>query len=236
MGTEHKPSMSILLLAALAATMDAQRVFEQADKVFYKGANKQQTNLGVGFNPILTADGNVVFIRGRHFDYGEKFDCAHATTKNWIAKYDPETGQETKLFDRVIRFYGPQSMAFCIFSQMQLSHDGSTLYLLADTDATGASLAIIKPGDGSMIFLHGIEAVWVIESGPHMDELIYRHRVLDMPAAIIRYPLVHARADGGQIKEISEEWQFEGARRAPILRKYLREINATIHVNGHELP
>jgi hypothetical protein len=179
MNSERKPSARILLLVALSANMEAQRAFERGDKVVLEDAASHQTDLGVGFNPILAANGKLALIRGRRFKYGDQFDCAQRSLKNWVASYDPETRQETTLFDRAIRFYGPKSMAFCVFSQMRLSHDGSTLYLLANTDATGASLATIKLGDGSMTLVHGIEAVWIIESGPHMDELIYQLRVLD---------------------------------------------------------
>lgn len=233
MDAAHKPLKQILLLVALAAAMHAQRVFEQGDQVVYEDAGKRQTNLGLGFNPILTANGRVVLLRGRRFDYGENFDCTQRSSKNWVDSYDPEMGKEVKLFDQQIRFYGPRSKPFCVFSEMQISHDSSTLYLLANTDAAGGSLAIIKLRDGATNFVHGVEGIWIIESGPHMDELIYQHRLLDMRAAIIRYPLVHARADGRKIKEISEEWPNENA---PILRKYLRDLGATIYVNGRQLP
>jgi hypothetical protein len=123
-------SNQILFFAAVAATMQAQRVFEQGDKVVYEDARKQQTDLGAGFDPILISDGEVVFVQGRRYGYGEEFDCARPETKNWVAKYDPQTEKETKLFDRPIHYNGPDSLGFCAFGQMQMSYEGSVLCLL----------------------------------------------------------------------------------------------------------
>ena len=86
----------ILLLVAIAATMQAQRVFEQGDRVVYEDVRKQQTDLGAGFDPLLMANGEVVFVRGRRYGYGEEFDCTRPETKNSVAKYDPQTEKETK--------------------------------------------------------------------------------------------------------------------------------------------
>ena len=232
---------AILFLLASASILEAQRAFEQRGEVIFESSEKRQTNLGVGFNPILTAEGKVVFMRGRHPGYGDDFDCTKDAAKNWVARYDPITGQESRLFDRPIKYDGPNSLGFCLFEQMQLSHDGTTLYLLAATYATSGNLAIINLASELISFVPGVIAVFLIETGPHRDELIYQRRVwhkspadgLEYPA----YPLIHALADGRQIREISDEnFTVAGNDKMPILRKYLREINGTIHANGQKMP
>jgi len=53
----------------------------------------------------------------------------------------------------------------------------------------------------------------------------------------ITYPLIHARADGTPIKEISNEWLVgETDEKVPRLRAYLKSIDATITVNGARFP
>jgi hypothetical protein len=234
-------SKQILLFAVMAATAQAQRVFEQGNKVIYEDASKQRTDLGVGFDPILMAGGEVVFVRGKRYGYGEEFDCTRPETKNWVAKYDPQTLKETKVFDRPIHYDGPGSLGFCAFEQMQISYEGSVLYLLASTYATSGNLAIVNLTSGSLSFVPGVIAVFVIESGPHQNELVYQRRVwrkspndgLEYPS----YPFIHALADGRQITEISDEnFTVGGNDKVPVLRKYLREIDGTIHANGQKLP
>jgi hypothetical protein len=149
----------ILFFVALAATTQAQRVFELGEKVVYEDARKQQTDLGAGFDPTPIADGEVVFVRGRRYGYGEEFDCTRPESKNWVAKYDPQTEKETKVFDRPIHYDGPASLGFCAFAQMQMSYEGSVLYLLASTYATSGNLAIIKLTSGSIAFVPGVIAV-----------------------------------------------------------------------------
>jgi len=210
------------------------------DKVVYEDADKQRTILGVGFNPIVTEDGKIALIRGRRFSYGEAFDCRHPATKNWIALYDPATKSEKTIFNRSLDYDG-FGIAFCVFEQMALSHDGATLYLVSPVYATSGSLAIVNLAQGSVSYVSGVRSVYVIESGPHRDELIYSRRVLhghrnpdvDSPT----YPFIHARADGEQIVEISnEDFAVGGNDRVPILRAYLRKIGGTITVDGMKIP
>jgi hypothetical protein len=161
--------------------------------------------------------------------------------KNWVARYDLTTGQESRLFDRPIKYDGPESLGFCVFSQMLLSHDGSMLCLLAMTYATSGNLAVIRLASGSMSFVPGVIAVFLIEGGSHQDELIYQRRIYrkspDDGTEYPAYPLIHTRADGQQIREISNEnFTVEGNDKMPILREYLREINGRIHANGQQLP
>ena len=155
------------------------------------------------------ADGEVVLVRGHRYGYGQEFDCTRPETKNWVAKYDPQTEKETKVFDRPIHYDGPGSLGFCAFEQMQMSYEGSVLYLLASTYATSGNLAIVNLTSGSIAFVPGVIAVFVIESGPHQNDLIYQRRVyhkspedgLEYPS----YPFIHALADGRQVREISNE-------------------------------
>ncbi|HVO98938.1 MAG TPA: hypothetical protein VMT15_12765 [Bryobacteraceae bacterium] len=226
----------VILVFAVVSSIDAQRAYEKDGKVVYEDASGHRTGLGAGFNSILTSDEKVVFLRGRKFAYGDKFDCSTIATKNWVAKYDPDTGTETKLFDRSIRFYGSNSLPFCIFSQMHISRDGSTLYLRAHTDATGDSIAVVKLSNGSMTFLHGIEDFWMVESGPHIGDLICLERFLNSKAAVVENPIVHRSPEGRKIKVISYEWPLHGAKSVPLLRKYLQDIGGTIHIDGQQLP
>jgi hypothetical protein len=228
------------VILALAAALDAQRVFEKEAQVVYGEAQGRQTNLGTGFSPVLTTDGKVLFIRGRRFAFGGPFDCRDPKKKNWIALYDPATRQETTIFDRALDF-DARGALFCFFEQAQLSHDGSVLYLVSPVSAVSGSLAIVFLARGSVSYVPGVESVYVIETGPHRDELIYVRRVmrsspkhrLGFPA----YPLIHARANVEEISEISNESFTLGANaEMPILSAYLRNIGATITVHGRKLP
>jgi hypothetical protein len=211
----------------------AQRVFEKDGNVVYQDGEKQNINLGKGLSPILTADGKVALIRGRRFFYGSSFDCSHADTKNWIALYDPTTRREKTIFNRSLD-YDRDGIRFCIFEQIQLSHDGATLYLVSPVYATSGSLAIANLARGAVPFVPGVNEVYVIETGPHRDELVYVRRVLKDHAT---YPFIHARADGEVIAEISNEsFTVGGNDKAPLLRAYLRKLDGTITVNGQRLP
>lgn len=220
----------------MAASLAAQRAFESGDKVIYEDAQQRRFNLGTGFNPVLTAQGMIAFIRGRRFNSGEAFDCRDAKKKNWIALYDPASRKETVLFDRALD-YDQSGIPYCAFEQMQLSHDASTLYLVA----AAGSLAIVNLALGSVSYVPGVELVYVIEAGPHRDELIYLRRVMRKSAKhrlpFPAYPLIHARANGEEITEISNEsFTVGGNDSVPILRAYLRKIGGTITVNGRKLP
>ena len=160
--------------------------------------------------------------------------------KNWIAMYNPVAKRESTIFDRALRF-DRAGIAFCVFEQMQLSHDRSTLYLVSPVSATSGSLAIVKLATGSVSYVHGVNSVYVIETGLHRDELIYERRVWHTApgdeVGYPDYPFIHARVDGTQIAEISDEYFTVGGNdQAPILRQYLRKLDGTITVNGRRLP
>jgi hypothetical protein len=102
-------------------------------------------------------------------------------------------------------------------------------------------LAIIHLSTGAVNYVPGVNFVYVIETGTHRDELIYQRRIwqnspldgLEYPG----YPLVHARPDGQQIAEISNEYLTVGRDdEVPILRRYLRGLGGTITVEGRKLP
>jgi hypothetical protein len=189
---------------------------------------------------VLTDDGGVALLRGRRFDDGEKFDCDHKETRNWVSVYNPKTKAEHVLFDRTIPFDGGQ-WKFCVFEQMQLSPGGSVLYLVSPVYATSGSLAIIHLRGGLISYVPGVNQVFVIETGPHRGELIYQRR---MYRRISReqgeypyYPFVHARPNGVPIHVISEEFfTVGGDMETPILKSYLRTIGGLILVNGKSLP
>jgi len=232
-------SSGAVLFLALATSLNAQRVFEADGNVIYEDAAKHRINLGAGFNPLLTADGKVALIHGRQYGYGERFDCSHKETKNWIALYDPKTRREKVIFDRTLEYDGDPRWAFCIFDQMQLSHNGATLYLVSPVYATAGSLAIVDLARGSVAYVPGVNLVYVIESGAHRDELIYQSRIWHNRKGDAHhyYPFVHAHSDGKQIREISDEWFAAGGNdKVPRLRAYLRKIGGTITVNGQRLP
>jgi hypothetical protein len=229
-----------ILALLMGSDLIAQRAFEASGEVIYEDARGNRTNLGVGFNPVLMHDGRVALLRGRSFAYGEQFDCDKRETKNWVSIYNPATKTESVLFDRTIPF-DDGKWKFCVFEQMQLSYDGSVLHLVSPVYATSGSLAIINLARGSINYVPGVNTVYVVETGPHRDELIYQRRIrqksvedgLEHPA----YPFVHAHADGRQIAEISNEhFTVGGNDEAPLLRDYLRNIGGTITVNGRKLP
>ena len=230
-------SISVLTLL-LASGLMAQRAFEASGVVIYEDAQGNRTNLGTGFNPILTHDGLVALLRGRSFGYGEEFDCARKESKNWVSVYDPATKKERVIFDRPVPFDGGN---FCVFEQMQLSYDGLVVYLVSPVYATSGSLAIIRLSSGAISYVPGVNFVYVIETGPHRDELIYQRRIwhksLDDGLEYPGYPFVHAHSDGRQIAEISNEYFTVGGNdKVPVLRSYLRKIGARITVNGRKLP
>ncbi len=227
------------IIVTLAPNLAAQRAFETGDQIVYQDTRGRRIDLGAGFSPVLAAEGKIAFIRGRRFAYGEAFDCRDPKKKNWIALYDPATKQERTLFDRALDFDGRGSL-FCVFEQMGLSHDGSMLYLVSPVYAASGSLAIVNLARGSVAYVPGVESVYVIETGPHRDELIYVQRVMRKSAkhrlAFPAYPIIHAGANGEPIAEISNEPLTAGGNDVPILRAYLSKIGGTITVNGRKLP
>jgi hypothetical protein len=231
----------IAIVALLMASgVSGQRVFVDGGDVIHEDGKKKRTNLGAGFSPVLRPDGRVAMLRGPQFGFGDEFDCGRRETKNWVAVYDPATREETILFDRAIRFEGVP-MPFCAFSQMQLSVDGSVLYLLGPVYTTSQCLAIIEMGSGSIRFVPGVTSMYVIESGAHRNELIFARRTLKKAkedgSRYAGYPMFHARADGQVIREISEEYfTVNGKGDTPRLRSYLRRLGGTITVEGRRLP
>jgi hypothetical protein len=222
------------LLLCLAAAAAAQRVFEDHGAVVYQDASGARQKFGSGFDPLLMSDGKVAFIHGRKFSYGEKFDCSDRNNKNWIDVYDPVAGSRKVLFDRALRF--GQDIAFCVFTQMQLSPDDSILYLVSSVGATAGSLAIVQLKTGAASFVGGVNYVYVIDHGPHRGELIYQQR-RPTPTYMGSYPWVHARADGKVIKVLVEEDFLKDVPfRAPRLATYLREIEGSINIDGQPFP
>jgi len=219
--------------------MRAQRAFEENGHVIYENRLKKRVDLGPGFSPVVTPGGKVAMIRGRFFDYGEDFDCRRKETRNWVALYDPETRAERTIFDRALSF-GRDGMEFCIFSRMQLSPAGSTLYLVSIVYATSGALAIVPLPEGTVKYVAGVDDVWIIESGPHRGELLYQQRrECGGPRAEDRhpcYPLVHARADGRLVHVIAEEYPTDGIEKAPRTTAYLRRIGGRITVDGRPFP
>jgi hypothetical protein len=216
------------LFFLLTSGLMAQKAFEESGQVVYADVRGNRTNLGAGFNPLITSDGRVVFLRGRRFGYGDPFDCGNKETRNSVAVYNPVSGATAVLFDEALPFDGrPQ---FCIFDQMQLSPNGSTLYLVALVYATSGSLAIVQLAHGTVEYVPGVNCVYVIGTGPHKGELIYQRRTL--LNSQVAYPFIHVRADGRQITIISNLTEDP----APLLRQYLRKIAGTITIDGQKLP
>src|SRR5262249_15170886 len=147
------------------------------------------------------AAGVDAFIKGRKFGYGEAFDCNRKEAKNWIALYDPAVRSETVLFDQPLPFN--RDISFCIFEQMQLSPDGTVLYLVSPVYPTSGSLAIVQLKSRMVTYVPGVNEVYVIEAGSHRGELIYTRRLYrrssrDDEGEYPYYPFVHAHADGRQ--------------------------------------
>jgi hypothetical protein len=221
----------------VARAVVAQRADEDHGKVIYEDSKGGLTDLGSGFNPLLSADGKVVFIRGRKFEYGDDFDCGNKDANNWIAEYDPATKSETILFDRALPFERA-GIVFCVFEQMQVSPDGGMLYLVSSVSATSGSLAIIHLKTGRVIYVGGVNEVHVIRGGSHEGELIYQRRLM-APNSSPTYPWVHARPDGAQIRVLAEEPFTIGGHAgsdAPQLKAYLDKIGGRIEVNGRLFP
>ncbi len=234
------PSSCVVFLGCfLPSGLLAQRAFEANGRTVYEDAHGKRTDLGIGFSPVLTSDGRVALLRGRKFDYGDDFDCAEKNRRNWASIYDPESRTESVVFDGVIPFEGG-TWNFCVFDQMQMSHDGSLLYLVSPVYATSGSLAIVNLPKRTIKYVPGVNEVYVIGRGPHRDELVYVRRVLHKAAdggEYPTYPFIHARANGEPIREISgEEFTVGGHDKVPILRRYLRHLGGTINVNGEMLP
>lgn len=219
----------------------AQQAFEKAGHVIYEDRDARKTDLGVGFSPVLTERGEVALIRGRLFLYGEPFDCSDKENRNWIAVYNSVTRAEKTLFDRPLPFQR-DGILFCVFQRMQLSPDGSTLYLTSPVYATSGSLAIIRLKDGTVTYVPGVDDVYIVVNGPHKGELIYQRR-MDHPVQRMKkgnryphYPFVHAQSDGQPIRVIAEEYVDNGLDKLPKLESYLRRIRGQIVINGQAFP
>jgi hypothetical protein len=240
-----------LVLALIACTfflgllspysLRAQRTFEADGRVVYEDAQGKRTDLGIGFSPVLISDGRLALLRGRKFGYGEDFDCANKGSRNWVAVYDPTVTSERVVFDGIVPS-DTRNINYCIFDQMQMSHDASLLYLVIPAYATSGSLAIISLPKTKITYIPGVCELYVIKTGPHRDELIYVRRVYHKGAdgnEYPAYPFIHARADGHPIREVSDEWGGQNNMahdKMPLLRNYLQRIGGTINVNGETLP
>jgi hypothetical protein len=224
-----------LVLLMVATNLPAQRVFERDGDVIYVGSSGRDVDVGLGFSPVLTHDGKVAFLSGRFFHYGDKFDCAHKATKNWVSVFDPVIHSQRVLFDRTLRF--GLDFDICVFSQMQLSPDDSILYLVTNQwSATGGSLAIIRLRGDSMTYVAGVNEVYVVESGPDRGDLVYERRMWDNTPYNEHpyYSWVHARANGTKVKILADEPLLTtGApdTDAPKLKAYLQRIGGRIIIN-----
>jgi hypothetical protein len=237
-----EPTSCTVFLSLLSPFgLPAHRTFGANGRVIYEDTHGKRTDLGTGFSPVLTSDGRVALLRGRKFGYGDDFNCGKKQERNWVAVYDPVTRIENVLFDRAVNFDGGKWKS-CVFEQMQLSHDGSVLYLVSPVYATSGSLAIVSLAEATIKDVPGVCEVYMIETGPHRDELIYVRRVFHNSPDLGEhptYPFIHARADGRPIREVSDEWSGQDNMprdKMPLLRNYLRRIDGTINVNGETLP
>jgi hypothetical protein len=82
--------VGVVLSVLFASGLMAQRAFEHNGSVVYEDPRGNRVDLGAGFSPVLTDDGGVALLRGRRFDYGEKFNCDHKETRNWVSVYNPK--------------------------------------------------------------------------------------------------------------------------------------------------
>jgi hypothetical protein len=228
------------LTLLVASSVSAQRVFERAGQVTYMDASGHEVDVGIGFRPVLMSDGKVAFLSGRFFHYGDKFDCAHKATRNWVSVFDPASRSERVLFDRALRF--DRDIDFCVFSQMQLSPDDSILYLVTNQwAATSGSLAIIRLRDNRVTYVGCVNEVYVIESGANRGDLVYERRMWDN-APYNEHPYyswVHAHANGAIIRVLADEPPLTEGNPdtdAPKLRAYLQKIGGRIIINGRPFP
>jgi hypothetical protein len=231
---------AIAVLIQLPVSAIAQHAFEKNDNVIYEDAKKNETDLGRGFNPVLTADGKIAMIRGPRIEFGQKFDCNDPERKNWITSYDPSTKAENTVFDRAIPF--TPGFPSCSFYRLQLSPNSRTLYLLSQVAQTSGTMAVIRLPQGRVVsYEHGVTSLYMIEAGPHRGELIYRKRLYRRDPQDKQmypyYPWIHARADGGQIRIVSNETDSGNPKNDfAELAAYLRQMGGRITIEGQTLP
>jgi hypothetical protein len=230
----------MLVILFFALRLNAQRVFERGDNVIYQDAAGRETDLGLGHSPVLAKSGKVNLIRGPLLDFTSYFDCSRKEAKNWVSAYDPATRSEETFFDRTLSFEA--DLKVCAFSQMQLSPDELTLYLVSPVSATSGCLAIFGLRDGKITYVWGVNEVYVIMGGSHSGDLIYPRRmdrfVPEFGGNYPWYPAVHAAADGRVIHVIGDQWFTvkSGSLTAPLIESYLRQLAGHIIVKGERFP
>jgi hypothetical protein len=180
----------------------------------------------------------VLIIRGIEPVYGVDFDCDDKTKRNWVTIYNPATSKEQTLWDEPVHYSEFEMQGgWCIFTDVQLSPDGKTLFLAIPMYATSSQLAIIRLADKMTTFVSA-DLVFVIEDGPHRGDLILVGRRVRKDSDGLTYPydpFIHAHPDGREIKVISGE-SFAGEIPAPILAAYLKRLGGHIRVNGERFP
>jgi hypothetical protein len=226
------------ILLAIAPLVLGQRAFEDRGEIVYQDASGTRTNVGQGFSPVLTSAGDVVFVRGRKFEYGDDFDCKDRAKKNWIALWDPQTRRQSVLFDRPIELQ--KKWTFCIYDQVEISPDSAKLYLVIPAYAASRSLAVVELKTGQILDEPGVAAAYVIRTGSHRGELVEYRRLWQPGSEGPSYSWVLADTRGRTKKILHvDEWVGDHApqeKSMPGLAKYLRSIDAQIVVHGTLFP
>jgi hypothetical protein len=210
-----------IAILVLGFALAAPRAFEMGGAVYYEDADQKQLSLGEGFSPVLNSKGEVAVIRGKRYRFGDDYDCRKRETKNWITVFTPSTGKERILVDYPLRdeVSTDDRYAECIFQQLAISPDDSVLYVIIPASASSSNLAIVPLKPGGISYVPDVNAVYTTSAG----DLI----------AVTPRGFAHLSATGKQVRSISPELD---PRRAPLLEAYLRQIGASIMVNGEKLP
>jgi hypothetical protein len=130
----------------------------------------------------------------------------------------------------------------CTFDGIAMSPDESTLYIVSPRYEDSGSMAIVQLKGTEMKIVPRINAVYVIENGFHIGELIYIKRMFIKVKGDANphpfYPLFLANADGTEHRILkAEPLTFtDGARQAPYLKKVLDELGGQIRINGRLFP
>ena len=230
-------------VASLASPeLRAQRLYERGAEIVLEDAERRQSSLGPGFNPIPISNHRFLFIRGARMGYGEKSSCERPAAKDHVVIYDAQTKQQLLLFEKPLSDQMMGHDAACVYEHADLSPSGSTLYIVSPCYATSGCLAIIDLPTGKVRYVPGAMDVFVIRGGYRSGDLIYMCRLDRKPTEedprVAEYKYIQARPDGTQIAIISGEVLVldGGNAPAPVLRNYLRRIHGRIFVQGEWVP